>query len=60
MANRAHHASHGPYGLQKVPLSGSLLTWLLAIETMAEVVTEGAGSGGLEKPYDQPSGSSNQ
>ena len=35
VANRAHHSSHGPYGLQKLPRSGSLFTWLLATETMA-------------------------
>src|SRR5581483_9373436 len=60
VANRAHHSSHGPYGLQNWPRTGSLFTWLLATDTIAEAVGEGAGLGGLVKAYDQPSGSSSQ
>ena len=49
VANRAHHSSHGPYGLQYWPRSGSLFTWLLATDTMVEAVADGEGLGGLEK-----------
>ena len=48
VANRAHHSSHGPYGLQKLPRSGSLFTWLSATATMAWLGPVAAGFGGFE------------
>ena len=50
VANSEHHSSHGPYGLQYWPRSGSLFTWLLAMVTMADVVAVGDALGGLVNP----------
>ena len=49
VANSEHHSSHGPYGLQKSPVSGSASTSAAAVTTTAEVNGDAVGSGGLVK-----------
>src|SRR5665213_1245784 len=60
VANSEHHASHGPYGLQKDPVSGSAFTWLVAVTTIAEASGDGFGSGGLAEEQLNQSGASSQ